>query len=171
MSVSFNWWQTVGTTALPTELNATNLNMGNTYTTGNINPQEFPITCGSNSYELWFRPRFIGTFTQIDNIYFAYVSGTLLSGESLFVRTISPSGLNYQTPTKQDSTIAVSGFPMGTSSQVGISGSTTTKLLSNANNSTSGAFADYIVCQIRTSTNTVAGMDNTKTFQISYDVV
>jgi len=170
MSVTFAWEQTYDDESSKKFALVSNLNMGNTYKQVNINSQEFPITAGLNSYEIFIRGKFVGTWTTINNVYFSYISGALVSGETLFVRT-NGTTLNYQTPTKQNSTIAVSSFSMGTSSPVSISGSISNALTSNANNSTSGAFTDYIVLQLRTSTNAVAGFDNTKTFQISYDIV
>lgn len=171
MTATFSWKQTIGDASNPQEVSATNLNLVNTYQIANADPSDYPITAGENSYELWVRPHFKGTWTEISDIRFSYISGSLLSGESLYCSWIQPSGLAYQTPTKQKSTIAVSALPMGTEVQVGISGSTTTKMTSNALNTTSGQWADWIILQLQTSSNMPAGLTNTKTFKITYTEV
>ncbi len=170
MTANFNWTQRYGSVNSYTETSATILNLVSTKDTANADSSTYPIVAGENSYELWVRPHFTGTFTTIDTIKFGLISGALLSGESVYVSWIQPSGQSYQTPTKTNSTVAVSFVPSngGTSCYVGISGSTMTQLVSNSLNAISGAFADWIVIQLRTSSNIVAGTTNLKTFQLTY---
>lgn len=170
MTANFNWTQRYGAVNSYTETSATILNLVSTKDTPNADSSTFPIVAGENSYELWVRPHFHGTWTTIDQVKFGLISGALISGETVYCSWIQPSGQSYQTPTKVNSTIAVSSVPSngGTSCYVGISGSTTTQLASNSLNATSGAFTDWIVLQLRTSSNIPAGATALKTFQLTY---
>lgn len=169
MVAVFSWQQRYGAANGYTEVSANNLNLVNTYTTPNADSATYPITAGENSYELWVRPHFKGTWNTIDGIKFGLVGGALLSGEAVYCGWIQPTGQSYQTPVKINSTIAVSSIPSGGAScYIGISGSITTQMISTSLDNTSGQWGDWIVLQLRTSSNIPAGATNTKTFSISY---
>ena len=132
MSATFSWQQRYGTVNSYAEVSANNLNLVNTFNVPNADAGTYPITAGDNSYELWVRPHFKGSWTDISEIKFGLVSGALLSGEAVYGSWIQPSGQSYQTPIKK-SILAVSSIPSngGTSCYVGISGSVITSMLTS----------------------------------------
>lgn len=121
----------------------------------------YPITAGANSYEVWLRGHFTGTFNQIQNLKFWKSSGTLGTGEALkFAGTTS----TYDDPTTADSSYATADVP--TSSP----GSANVSIVGNLAGTLSAAgFSDFLISQLQTTTAAEAGDTETFTFTLTYD--
>jgi hypothetical protein len=121
----------------------------------------YPITAGNNSYDVWLRGHFTGTFNQIQNTKFWKSAGSLGAGESLkFVGHVTA----FDDPTTGDSTYATGNVPTSSpgSANVSIEGSLAGIL-------TADGFTDFIVTQLRTTTAAEAGDTETFTFTLTYD--
>jgi hypothetical protein len=130
--------------------------------TGAADYTSYPITAGENSYEVWLRGKWTGTFNKVQNLQFWKSSPT---GNDTGV-SIKWNGQRtaYATPTTANSSIATADVPTedpGTAN-VSIGGALTGSL------SASG-YSDYIVLQMRTTTGAAAGDTSAYTFTMQYD--
>jgi hypothetical protein len=121
----------------------------------------FPITAGANSYEVWLRGHFTGTFNQIQNLKFWKSAGSLGTGEALkFVGNVTA----FDDPTTADSSYATSDVPTSSpgSANVSLGGSLAGTL-------ESAGFSDFMISQLQTTTAAEAGDTETFTFTLTYD--
>ena len=121
----------------------------------------YPITAGNNSYDVWLRGHYTGTFNQIQNLKFWKSAGALGTGEVLnFVGNVTA----FDDPTTGDSGHAVGAVPTASpgSANVSLEGSLAGSL-------TADGFSDFIVLQLQTTTAAEAGDTKTFTFTLTYD--
>jgi hypothetical protein len=121
----------------------------------------YPVTAGNNSYDVYLRPHFSGSFNKIQNIQFWKSSGAEGAGEALYWKD---GGANaYAAPaTTTDGTDAVVPTADPGSSNVGINSSQASSL-------SAAGYSDYIVLQIRTTTAAEAGDTEVFTWTLQYD--
>lgn len=121
----------------------------------------YPITAGNNSYEVWLRGHFTGTFNQIQNLKFWKSAGNYGTGENIdFTGQVTA----FDDPTTADSTYATASVPTSSpgSANVSIGGSL-------AGDLTAAGFSDFMVLQLQTTTAAEAGDTETFTFTLTYD--
>lgn len=164
MPASFSWAQTNGAPAGTTTLEGSSGNLidfKNIDTAGTSLYQTFPIPAGSNSYEVWLRGFFFGTFNSITNLQF-WMSTNFSPSTGLVVK-VWTTQITYNQPTNLTSSISTS--TIGTSApgaaNVSIGGSLTSSILS-------AGYSDFIVLQLQTQSNAPAGDTSLAAFSLSY---
>lgn len=102
----------------------------------------YPITAGNNSYEVWLRGHWSGTFNQIQNVQFYKSAGVLSGGIDI---QWDGETTAYSTPVSSASTIATSNIPTADpgTANVSIGGALTGSL-------TAAGFSDYFPLQMQT---------------------
>lgn len=165
MAATFNWAQTYGTSP------GTSVDLGESGNLFNFkdiddataaNYSSNPITAGNNSYEVWLRAHFTGTFNTVDNLQF-WMSTDFSPNTGLSVKWTGEQ-VNYVTPVKTTSTVATTAVPTSDpgTANVSIGGSLAGQL-------TAAGYSDYIVLQLQTTTAAAAGDTSLATFSIQYD--
>ena len=169
MVATFQWCQSNGAGETIT-VGIGSINFGSA-DQANLDPETYPITAGSYSYEVYIFGRFTGTYTKIDNIKFWKSSGNYVTGETIFW-TGSVLRSNYAQPVQTKSTVAIGSVPTTepASANVTIGGSLTGSLY-NSGSGTTGSDTDYIVMQTEITTAASPGATNYKQFTLSYDEV
>lgn len=164
MPATFNWEQTVGTPPGTAEILGVSGNLVNFKSIDSIGTSgyaENPIPAGSNSYELWLRCEFSGTFNSIHDLRM-WQSTDFSPNTGLVVKATGVQE-TYELPTNATSSIATS--TIGTSSpdnpNVSIGGSLSSSL-------TTSGFTDYIVMQLQTTGSAPAGDTSLMTLSLSY---
>ncbi len=170
MAATFAWAQTYGaspgtTTDLGTSGNLFNFKTADDATAANYSSN--PITAGDaadtgNSYEVWLRAHFTGTFNNIDNLRF-FMSTNFSPATGLSVKWDGET-TTYATPTTDDSAVAVTAVPTSLpgTANVSIGGSLAGAL-------TSAGYADYIVLQLHAGSTAAPGDTSLATFTLYYD--
>ncbi len=132
----------------------------------NLNPLTYPIVPGGNSYEKWqlIHVTDMGTSTKINNIQVWRTGALGANAQHLTnARTGSYGGAaGYSTPTAGASNVATQAMPTSTpgSANLGIAGSLSGAL-------TAAGYSDFLVQQIQTGKNALAG--NVTTMNYQYD--
>lgn len=163
MAATFNWAQRNGAGGTSTDLGTSgNLwNFKSADTSGAADYAANPVTAGQNSFEVWLRGHFTGTFNRIDDVRFWISTGFSPStGLAVFFRGTQ---VIYLQPSSGTSSIATSSVPTSDpgTANVSIGGSLTGSL-------TSSGFTDHVVLQLRTTTAAPAGDTSLATFTMSY---
>jgi hypothetical protein len=120
----------------------------------------YPITAGNNSYSVWLRAKFTGTFNNIQNIQFWKSAGNLGTGETIVWNAATPSGHTTPATTSIGATAVPTSDPGA--ANVSIAGATGGAL-------TASGYSDNIVLQLQTTTGAEAGDTETFTFTLQYD--
>lgn len=151
MAASFDWAIVNGSgtiTVLGTSGNLCNFqsqdtNVAADYVTNTIN-------AGNNSFELWLKAYFHGTFNRIDGLRF-WQSTNFSPSTGLQVYWKGTQQI-FLTPTANTSSIATDSIPVANpgTTNVTIGGSLTSSLVANG-------YSDHIVMQLRTTTSAAAG--------------
>ena len=167
MAATFAWSQSNGAGETITD-SIGSINMGSN-DSANLVPETYPITAGNNSYEVYVRGKFTGTYTKVDNLQFWKSAGAYQTGETIFWTGSVQEG-SYATPTASASSVAVGSIPTADpgTANVSIGGSLSGSLFSSGAGDT-GSYTDYIVMQTETTSSTPAGATNIKTFTIQWD--
>jgi hypothetical protein len=165
MAASWQWAGTYGTSPGTSTDLGTSGNLFNFKTldslTGAVDYTSYPITAGNNSYELFIRGHWTGTFSSVNNVQFWNSAGGPDTGISIKSKgTVT----GYTTPTTAVSTIATADVPTGDpgTANVSIGGSLGGSL-------TAAGYSDYVVMQMQTTTGAAAGDTSTYTFTLQYD--
>lgn len=162
MSAAFKWEQSVGV-ATHTVLEASGnlFNFKNIDSIGISDYVNYPIPAGANSFEVWLRAQFSGTFASIYDLRF-WMSTNFSPNTGLVIKA-NTQQVDYGTPTSATSSIATS--ILGTSDpgarNVSYGGSLTSSI-------SSSAYTDYIVLQLQTLSTAAAGDTSLATFSLSY---
>ena len=130
--------------------------------TGAADYTSYPITAGQNSYEVWLRGKWTGTFNAISNLQFwksaptAYDAGIAIKW--------SGAEETYVTPITGASTLATANVPTADpgTANVTIGGALTGELAASG-------YSDYVDLQMQTTTAAAAGDTSTYTFTLQYD--
>ncbi len=166
MAATFQWAQQYGTdpgseSVLGVSGNLFNFKNADDATAANYT--SYPITAGNNSYGVWLKGKFTGTFNNVQNLQFWKSAGAEGTGEDLYWDPTTPE--TYATP----ATTAISGGAAVPTSDPGSANvSIGDEAPSGATLSASG-YSDYIVLQLQTTTAAEAGDTETFTFTLQYD--
>jgi len=165
MAATYNWNQNYGTSpGTPTDLgesgNLFNFKSADDATAANYTSN--PIVAGENSYEVWLRAHFTGTFNTVDNIQF-WMSTDFSPNTGLAVKW-EGAEVTYATPVATTSTVATTAVPTSDpgTANVSIGGSLGGSL-------TAAGYSDYIVLQLQTTVSAAAGDTSLATFTLQYD--
>ena len=166
MAATFNWWGEYGASGAPTTADlGVSGNLFNFKTSNSLasaaDYTSYPITAGSNSYEVWLKGHFTDSFNKVQNAKFWKSSGGPDSGVSIMWNGITTA---YVTPVTGTSTVATAAVPTVSpgSANVSFGGSL-------AGNITAAGFSDFITMQMQTTTAAAAGDTSTYTFTLTYD--
>ncbi|MFA5722574.1 MAG: hypothetical protein WC940_03365 [Candidatus Paceibacterota bacterium] len=166
MAATFNWWGEYGDSGSPTTADlGVSGNLFNFKTSNSLasaaDYTSYPITAGNNSYEVWLKGHFTGSFNKVQNAKFWKSSGAFGTGEDIMWDGVTTA---YVTPITGGSTIATAGIPTASpgSANVSFEGSL-------AGSITAAGFSDFIIMQMQTTTAAEAGDTETFTFTLTYD--
>jgi len=167
MAATFQWWGEYGLTASPSS--------GDLGVSGNLfnfkkfnslaDPTDYtsyPITAGENSYDVWLKGHFTGTFNKIQNAKFWKSSGALGTGED--VRMGGDSIAAYHIATTADSAYATGEVLTASPGSANVSFGSDL-----AGNITAAGWSDFVSLQLRSTSAAEAGDTNTFTFTLTYD--
>ena len=175
MAETFNWSQRNGPSSSPTDNDlGSNGNLFNFKSVDDATASNYAsnaitasdATNQGNSFEVWLRAHFTGTFTKIDNIQF-WKSTDFSPNTGLTVKWKGNNQTSYVTPTANDSTIATTAVPTAdpNTANVSIGGSL-------SGNLSSPGYSDFIVLQLHIGASvTGPGDTSLATFTLQYDVV
>ena len=168
MAATFQWWGEYGASGAPTTADlGVSGNLFNFKTSDSLasaaDYTSYPITAGSNSYEVWLKGHFTDSFNKVQNAKFWKSSGGPDSGIAInsnqpYITTA------YVTPVTTASTVATGEVPTASpgSANVPFAGSLAGAI-------TTAGFSDFITMQMQTTTTAAAGDSSTYTFTLTYD--
>lgn len=173
MAASYNWAQsnTAGNTVSELGSSGNIMNFQNAdsavpadYSTNVITASD--AVNGGNSYELWFRGHWTGTFNTVTNLKFwqsaAFSPATGITVKYACTATFAtPTANTSSVTTGQTSTTTIPTSTPG-SSNIGIANSLSGTL-------SAAGYSDYIVLQIHGGTTVAPGDTSLATFTLSYD--
>jgi hypothetical protein len=165
MAATFNWAQSHGATPTVVDLGAS----GNLFNFKDVddatvaNYSSNPVTAGQNSYEVWVRAHFTGTFNLIDNIQF-WMSTDFSPNTGLTLKYKANNVGAHVPSVKTASTVATTAMPTSDpgTANVSIGGSL-------SGNLSAAGYSDYIVIQCQTTTAAAAGDSSLAVFSLQYD--
>lgn len=131
--------------------------------TGAADYTSFPITAGANSYEVWLKGLWNGTFNEISNLQFWNSAGGPDTGVSIYW---DGQITTYDTPVTAASAEASAVVP---TSDPGTANVSITGDLAGTHKDSTEGFSDYVVLQMQTTTGADAGDTSTYTFTLQYD--
>ncbi len=166
MAATFQWWGEYGTSGSSTtgDLGVSG-NLFNFKTSDSLasagDYTSYPITAGNNSYEVWLKGHFSGSFNLIQNAQFWKSAGTEGAGEDIYWEGITTA---YATPVTTNSPAATATVPTSDpgTANVSFGGSLAGTIAAEG-------YTDYITLQLRTTTAAEAGDTETFTFTLQYD--
>ena len=162
MAATFTWSQSNGAGETVTDLGSSG-NLFNFKNADDATPANYssnPITAGNNSYSVYLRGKFTGTFNNIDNLQF-WLSTDFSPNTGLSV-VFNGNNVSYATPSASDTgDSAVPTSDPGTAN-VSIGGALTGDL-------TGTGYSDYIRLQLQTTVSAGAGDTSLATFTLQYD--
>lgn len=166
MASTFKWAQTNGAgSGTTTDLGESGnlFNYKNTDSAGTTGYDTHPIVAGTNSYEVFLRGHWTGSFNKIDNLKF-WMSEDFSPNTGLTIKWKGNGVTSYSQPTNETSTIATSAIPTSApeSANVSIGGALDGAL-------TTEGYSDYIVTQLQTTTSAAPGDTSLAEFTLSYD--
>lgn len=132
-----------------------NLNFGN-LDSPNLTSPDNRVVAGNDSFEKWYRGRFSGSFTTIDNLRFFKSAGSLPTG----VEIKAAVNAAFATPTDSTSVVATVDVPVTEG----------TALVPN-NPGVSPSFSGYIILQLQAGISATPGAVGTQTFTLKYDEI
>jgi len=165
MALTFNWNQRTGAASatITSDLGISGnlFNFQNQDVASAAEYTSYPITAGSNSYEVWLRGHFTGSFNKVQNLQLWKSGGAEGDGESLYWK--DGGGSAFVEPVTTDAyTDAVVPTADPASSNVSINDSQASSL-------SAAGYSDYVVLQLRTAASAEAGDTETFTFTLQYD--
>lgn len=163
MAATFNWAQRNGAGGTSTDLG----NTGNLFNFKNIDDATVgdynanPISAGNNSFEVWMRGHFTGTFNIIRDVRF-WMSTPFSPTTGLQIMWKGTQSI-YLQPASGTSSIATSSIPLADpgTANVSIGGNLSGSL-------TTSGYTDHVVMQLQTTTAAAAGDTSLATFTMSY---
>lgn len=165
MALTFRWNQRTGATGVTVTgdlgISGNLFNFQNQDVASAAQYTTYPITAGNNSYEVFLRGHFYGTFNKAQNVQFWKSAGALGAGESLYWKDGGVEAYTQPLVTAVLTNVVVPTADPG-SSNVSINSSQASSL-------SAAGYSDYIVLQLRTTTASEAGDTELFTFSIQYD--
>ena len=166
MAATFNWWGEYGDSGSPTTADlGVSGNLFNFKTEDSLasaaDYTSYPITAGNNSYEVWLKGHFTGSFNKIQNAKFWKSDGSFGTGEAIKWDGVTTA---YVTPVTSESTSCTADVPTTSpgSANVSFGGDLGGSI-------TAAGFSDFIIMQMQTTTAAEAGDTETFTFTLTYD--
>ncbi len=132
-----------------------NLNFGSLDSPNLASPNN-RVVAGDDSFEKWYRGRFSGTYTTIDNLRFWKSGGSLPSGVTIKAAVNAA----FATPTDSTSIVATVDVP-----------TTEGTALAPSNPGASPSFSGYVTLQLQANIGATPGAVGTQTFTLKYDEV
>jgi len=166
MAATFNWAQTHGAapgTAVDLGSSGNLFNFKDADDATAANYSSNPVTAGLNSYEVWLRMHFTGTFNKVDNLQF-WMSTDFSPNTGLSILWKGNNAGAYQTPTKVTSTVADGAIPTSDPGTANVSIGT-----SLSGSLVAAGYSDYIVLQLQTTVAAAAGDTSLAVFTANYD--
>ena len=165
MAATYNWAQSNGASEVSTDLGET----GNLFNFKNVDSAtasdytSYPITAGNNSYEVYLRGHWTGTFNKIDNLQF-WMSTDFSPNTGLSVKLAANGVTTYTQPISATSTVATTAVPTSDpgSENLYIGGASGGSL-------TAAGYSDYVVLQLQTTVSAAAGDTSLAEFSLQYD--
>ena len=160
MSATFSWsqaWGAANITDLGTQGNLMNFKTSDDGTPANYT--SYPVTAGSNSYEVNLRASFAGTFNKIQNLQFWQSAGSLGTGCALKWCTDGTTIYNQATTAASGHALAAIPAADPGTANVGIGGDLQGSLVAVG-------YSDYMVSQLQTSGTAAPGDTGTITFTL-----
>ncbi len=165
MALTFNWNQRTGAASAVVTgdlgISGNLFNFQNQDVASAAQYTAFPITAGNNSYEVWLRGHFTGSFNKVQNLQLWKSAGTEGAGESIYWKD-GASGVYVAPATTDTYTDVVIPTSDPGSSNVSINESQASSL-------SAAGYSDYITLQLRTTGASEAGDTETFTFTLQYD--
>jgi len=158
---TFKWAQSYGPGPTNADLgtmgNLMNWKRADDATPGNYT--SYPVTAGSNSYEVWLRLHFTDTFNKVQNVKFWQSAGSLGPGCALV--WASGGYATYAQGTTVTSAKATFAIPAAqpSGSNVSIAGGSLV----------AAGYTRYILTQLKTTASAAPGDTGTVTFTVQYD--
>jgi len=166
MAATYNWSGTYGTTPGTTVDLGTSGNLFNFKNFDSlasaVDYTSYPVTAGDNSYEVWLRGHFTGTFNSIQNLQFWKSDGATDTGIS--IKWDGSGNTAYASPVATTSTVATTAVP---TSDPGAANVTIGSALDGE--LAAEGYSDYIVLQVQSTVEASAGDSSTYTFTLQYD--
>ena len=164
MAATFAWSQSNGSGETITD-SIGSINMGSS-DSANLVPETCPITAASNSYEVYIRGKFTGTYTKVENVQFWKSAGAYVTGETIFWT----GSATYTQATASTSSVAVGSIPTSDPATANVTiGTALAGSLYSSGAGTTGSYTDYVVMQTETTASSPPGATNIKTFTIQWD--
>ena len=167
MPASFNWEQTIGAPGAQTSsLRGSTGNLfdfKNSDTMGVADYVTYPISAGNNSYELWLRGFFGGSYNTVTDLRF-WMSQDFSPNTGLTVK-FTGTQQTYAQPTNLSSSFAVSTV---STSDPGTANVSVGSSLNSSITLSMGGYTDYLVLQLQTQGNAAAGDTSLSVFSMSY---
>jgi hypothetical protein len=166
MAATFNWAQTHGAspgTAVDLGASGNLFNFKDIDDATAANYSTYPITAGNNSYEVWLRMHFTGSFNRVDNLQF-WMSTDFSPNTGLSILWKGNNAGAYQTPIKTASTVADGAIPTSDPGTANVSIGTSLSGYLDA-----AGYSDYIVLQLQTTVSAAAGDTSLAVFTANYD--
>ena len=165
MAATYNWAQSNGASETSTDLGESGnlFNFKNADTATASDYTDNPITAGNNSYEVYLRGHWTGTFNKIDNLRF-WMSTDFSPNTGLSIKWAANGTPTYTEPVATTSTVATTAIPTSDpgSENLYIGGSSGGSL-------TAAGYSDYIVLQLQTTVSAAAGDTSLAEFTIEWD--
>lgn len=163
MSATFNWAIRNGAGGVSTDLGSSG-NLANYKSADDATAADytsFPIIRGTNSYELFLRAHFSGSFTTVRDIRF-WQSTAFSPATGLTVKWSGTQQI-YLQPSAVTSSIATSSIPTSDpgTANVSIGGNLSGSLVA-------AGFTDHIVLQLQTTTAAPPGITSAETVTLTY---
>jgi len=166
MAATFQWWGEYGDVGSPTTADlGVSGNLFNFKTFNSLasaaDYTSYPISAGNNSYEVWLKGHYTGTFNKVQNAKFWKSNGGPDDGISIKWAGTTTA---YDTPVTTGSTLATADVPTASpgSANVSFGGDLGGSI-------TAAGFSDFIIMQMQTTTAAAAGDTSTYTFTLTYD--
>jgi len=164
MAATFAWAQTHGAGATVASLGIS----GNLFNFKRIddataaNYSTYPITAGDNSYEVWLRGKFTGTFNTVDNVQFwKSTDFSPATGLSVMWAPATPSAYTSGVTSVVTAVSAVPTSDPG-DANVRCRGGLASGLVASG-------YTDYVVLQLVTTSAAAAGDTSLAIFTMNYD--
>ena len=157
MPATFEWSESNGESEVVTD-GIQNINFGS-IDAPELNPSQYPIVRGTNSYIKYIRAKFSGTFTEISNMKFWKSAGEYVTDEVI----TAGANVSYSTPTQDPS----SDDPVPESEENALS----IQASDGGNTITEPGYTKYIRLQAQIGSNAPPGATNEKEFSFQYDEV
>ncbi len=154
MAATFNWMQYNGSNTAETTLGTGGnlFNFKTTDTPGTAGYDTNPITAGNNSFEVYLKGEWTGSFNSVDNLRF-WMSTDFSPNDGLSVNWCPNGTTGYAEPVTAGSTVADTSVPESDpeSENLYIGGE------SGGSATSDGDKSDYCVLQLQTTTAAAAG--------------